>query len=406
MTETVVPFFRHMWVINFEFSQPPGENPVARVFTAIERFSGREVKLTRADLVKLRHCPFDIGRDALVCSYNIVAEISCFLTLGWELPCNVLCLFSEHRVTTNGLSLPFENNLAGALACRGAAHLSDPDYQDRMNKRAQDPTPFTALEEAEMVQHCHYNTVAALRLLDLMLSTIRWQRARFFGRYVTEVARIENRGTPLAVSAVRHMVENRETLVHKLIAAVDSHLGVYDGITFKRDRMRDLINARGWAENWPMQPDGLWPKMDKETLKMMEDLYPGAEGEEGTIADFRQLRATISQLRDIKLAVGHDGRNRTSFMPFATKTGRNAPSTTKFVWGVAKWIRRLIEPPPGMALGYLDYSAEEFLIFAVLTGDEVMADAYHASDPYMGVGIALGLARPVPPERAIRKSGR
>jgi DNA polymerase I len=384
--------FRECWVINFEFSQPPGENPAARCFTAIEKFSGRIIKLGRAELIKLKKCPFDIGRDVLVCAYAVVAEIACFLSLGWSLPCNVLCLYAEHRVTTNGHILPFSGNgLSDALACRGSAHLSDKAYQDRMNKRAQDPTPFTTAEEAAIVEHCFYNTQAALRLLDVMAPTIKWQRARFMGRFSADVARIERRGTPLAMGPVRCLIDNRKRFVQDLVAAVDAHLGVYEGITYKRDRMKDLIERRGW-EGWPPQPDGIWPAVNKEVLKMMEDLYPGEEGEEGTIADFRQLRATVSQFRDIKLAIGRDGRNRTALLPFATKTGRCAPSTTEYIWGVAKWMRRLIQPGPGMALGYLDFSAEEFLVSACLSGDDRMQQAYYDGDPYMGVGIALGLA--------------
>jgi DNA polymerase I-like protein with 3'-5' exonuclease and polymerase domains len=108
--------------------------------------------------------------------------------------------------------------------------------------------------------------------------------------------------------------------------------------------------------------------------------------------ELRQLRATISQLRDIKLAIGADGRNRCALKPFMTKTGRCAPSTTEYIWGVAKWLRRLIEPAAGTALAYLDFAAEEFLVAAVLSGDTRMLAAYDSGDPYMATGIALGLA--------------
>jgi DNA polymerase I-like protein with 3'-5' exonuclease and polymerase domains len=75
-----------------------------------------------------------------------------------------------------------------------------------------------------------------------------------------------------------------------------------------------------------------------------------------------------------------------------TKTGRCAPSTTEYIWGVAKWLRWTITPAAGMCLCYLDYSAEEFLVAAVLSGDEYMLAAYRSGDPYVATGIALGLA--------------
>jgi DNA polymerase-1 len=378
--------FRECWVINFEFYQPKGENPKPLCFTAIEKFSGRTIKLWRDELLRWEECPFDLADDVLVCSYSVVAEIACFLALGWKLPRNVLCLFSEHRVTTNGLVLPFtENDLASALAVRGSAHLTDKAYRERQDTRAGSSEPYAVVEQAALLDHCFCNTQAALRLLDLMMPTIKWQRARFFGRFSAAVAKVERRGTPLAMEAVHCLIENRVPILHQLVAEVDKDFGVYEGLTLKRKKFLEMTKTEERQWDWPMRADGIWPALDKETFEMMENFYP--------VHELRQLIATISQLRDVKLAIGADGRNRCSLKPFTTKTARCAPSTTQYIWAVAKWMRRLVRPSgPRMALGYLDYSSEEFLVAACLSGDEHMQQAYYAGDPYMGVGIALGLA--------------
>ena len=39
------------------------------------------------------------------------------------------------------------------------------------------------------------------------------------------------------------------------------------------------------------------------------------------------------------LAVGEDGRNRALISMFSSKTGRNQPSNTKFIFGPAVWLR-------------------------------------------------------------------
>ena len=46
--------------------------------------------------------PFDTGPDAALVAHYSSAELGCFLELGWPLPTNVIDLFAEHRVETNG----------------------------------------------------------------------------------------------------------------------------------------------------------------------------------------------------------------------------------------------------------------------------------------------------------------
>jgi hypothetical protein len=72
----------------------------------------------------------------------------------------------------------------------------------------------------------------------------------------------------------------------------------------------------------------------------------------------------LGELTLYKLAVGPDGRNRTMHSPFSAKTGRNQPSITKFVFGLAKWVCGLIKSSEGMAQAYCDRSSQETAIAA------------------------------------------
>ena len=42
----------------------------------------------------------------------------------------------------------------------------------------------------------------------------------------------------------------------------------------------------------------------------------------------------IDALRSLKLEIGSDGRNRRWLNPFGTKTGRNNPSTNRYIFGL------------------------------------------------------------------------
>jgi len=88
-------------------------------------------------------------------------------------------------------------------------------------------------------------------------------------------------------------------------------------------------------------------------------------------------------MRLTDLSVGSDGRNRTPLWAFSSRTGRNQPSSAKFVFGLSRWLRGLIQPEPGCALAYLDWSSQEFGIAAALSGDPCMMEAYASGDPYL-----------------------
>jgi DNA polymerase-1 len=83
------------------------------------------------------------------------------------------------------------------------------------------------------------------------------------------------------------------------------------------------------------------------------------------------------------LAVGRDGRNRTLLSAFRSRTGRNQPSNTKYIFGPSVWLRGLVKPPPGHGLAYIDWSQQEFGIAAALSGDTAMQAAYLSGDPYL-----------------------
>ena len=112
------------------------------------------------------------------------------------------------------------------------------------------------------------------------------------------------------------------------------------------------------------------------------------------IESIRQLRVTLSQMRLEELAVGSDGRNRTMLSAFRSKTGRNQPSNSKFIFGPSAWLRALIKPPLGYGLAYLDWSQQEFGIAAALSGDAAMLRAYESGDPYLEFAKQAGAAPP------------
>jgi hypothetical protein len=153
------------------------------------------------------------------------------------------------------------------------------------------------------------------------------------------------------------------------------------------------FSAARWGE-WLVRHGIPWPKtelgrlkLDDDTFKDMGRMWPGIE-------TMRQLRHALSQLRLNDLAVGDDGRNRTLLSPFRSRSGRNQPSNTRFIFGPAVWMRSLIVPDPGYSLAYVDWEQQEFGIAAYLSGDSNMIHAYEAADPYLKFAELAGAVPP------------
>ena len=71
-------------------------------------------------------------------------------------------------------------------------------------------------------------------------------------------------------------------------------------------------------------------------------------------------------------------------------SGRNTPSSTKFIFGPSAWLRSLIKPPPGHGLAYIDWSSQEVGIAAALSGDSLLMEGYRSGDPYLAFAKQIG----------------
>src|SRR5262249_29416814 len=134
-----------------------------------------------------------------------------------------------------------------------------------------------------------------------------------------------------------------------------------------------------------------WPRLESGALALDDDAFREmARAYPAEVAPMRELRYTLSQMRLNDLAVGSDGRNRVLLSAFGSRTGRNQPSNTRFIFGPSTWLRALIRPGFGRAVAYVDWSAQELGIAAALSGDSAMQDAYQSGDPYIWLARRVG----------------
>ncbi len=106
--------FKEIWLVDFEFVALDGEQQRPVCMVAEEFWSGKQIRMWEEELRASRVAPFNTGQDCLLVAYFASAELACFRALGWPLPYNILDLFAEHRVITNGLRNLYGNSLLGA----------------------------------------------------------------------------------------------------------------------------------------------------------------------------------------------------------------------------------------------------------------------------------------------------
>lgn len=383
--------FQAVWFVDFEFRVQPGERPEPVCLVARELHSGQLIRQWLAD-VSTKRPPYDVGNHSLFVAFYAPAELSCHLALGWPMPTRVLDLYAEFRCLTNGTKVSGGNGLLGALAYCGLDCLATTEKQE-MRELVLRGGPYSHTERTALLDYCQTDVDALPKLLDKTIERIDLRFALLRGRYMRAVASMEHLGIPLDAALLSQLREHWPAIQEQLIVRVDPNAEVYDGRKFKADRWAEYLIRNKVA--WPRLPGGSLA-LDDETFRQMAKRYPKEIGK------FRELRHTLGQMRLESLAVGNDGRNRCVLSPFSSRTGRNQPSNSHYIFGPSNWMRSLIKPTEGNSIAYLDWSQQEFGIAAALSNDANMQYAYRSGDPYLTFAKQ---ARAVP-EHATKKSHR
>ena len=369
--------YREIVLADFEFEVGKGERPVPVCFVAHELRSGRRFRVFQDRFGPSP--PYATGPDVLFVAYYASAELGCYRALGWPMPEHVLDLYVEFRDRTNGIPPPAGAGLLGALSYFGLDTIGATEKRE-MQTAIGEGSWRGQFTPKKILDYCEADVVALARLLPAMEPKIDLPRARLRGRYMAATAAMEHNGVPVDVPTLHRLRQGWTGIQDQLIADIDVDYGVYDGRTFKHDRFAACLSRNDIP--WPYLESGKLDLSD-DTFRHMAKAYP-------LVLPLHELRSVLSELRLNDLAVGRDGRNRAMLSAFRSRTGRNQPSNSRFIFGPSVWLRGLIKPPPGHAVAYIDWSQQEFGIAAALSGDTAMQAAYQSGDPYLTFGKQAG----------------
>jgi DNA polymerase I len=327
----------------------------------------------------------------LFVAYYASAELGCFRALNWPMPQRILDLFAEFRCGTNGLAVPAGNGLIGALTAFGLDTMGATEKKELQTAIGNGTWPGHYTPE-EILTYCMGDVDALARLLPVMAPRIDLPRALLRGRYMAAAATMEYAGSPIDVPMLEQLRRHWAAIQDKLIERIDADYGVYEGRTFKEEKFEAYLVRAGIP----------WARLDSGRLALDEDTFRQMAKAHPTISPLRELRSSLAELRLNDLAVGRDGRNRVILSTFQARTGRNQPSSSRYIFGPSVWIRSLIKPPPGMAIAYIDYEQQEFAIAATLSSDPNMLAAYATGDSYLAFARQAGA---IPPDGTRKTHG-
>ena len=371
--------FNSCWLVDFEYRQLPGELPLPICLVAHELGSGARIELFGDDLISRGCPPYPVDASALFVAYSATAELSCHPALGWPLPAQVLDLYAEFRCLTCGLYLHLGSGMVGASHYYRLPTI-DAGQKEAMRELAIRGGPYSSDEYGALLSYCAGDVRALAELYRAMFHQLDLPRALLRGRYIRALAEVEARGLPMDTAGLAVLRSGWCDLRTRLVQELDAPYGFFEATSFRTDRFEPWLRSR--QIHWPRLPSGKL-RLDDDTFKTMAIAHLELE-------PVRELRKTLATMRSFDLQAGSDGRSRVALKPWASKTARNQPGTSRFLFGLPSWMRGFLKPAPGRALSYVDCSQQEFGIAAALSGDRNMKAAYTSGDPYLAFAKQAG----------------
>jgi hypothetical protein len=387
---------RRAWCIDFEFIPRRGDIPEVVCMSARCLITGEEKRLWLYETPTA--CPFTMANDEVFIAHSSSAEALCFIALDWPVPTRIIDTMVETARLWNGKMTSEDNDgeslmmpsLLRSLAYFGMPARSAAEKESIIDRILRGG-PFAPEEVQAILAYCADDAndggrlLAALMLASDLADPLRFRQAVWRGRGVAALTVVEAIGTPLDMPLLKRFVRHWEAIKSGLIRTMGA---AYPGV-FRED---DSFNLWAFAEYlaqhriaWPRTAKTKQPDMREETFEKQVELHP----ELATLAELLKL-TNRTRIGPGALAIGPDGRNRTSMRPFATKTSRNAPKGAEFLFTQSAWLRYFVQPPQGRALLVLDWKSQEIGVAGVLSGDEILWSAAINRDPYISFGRQIG----------------
>ena len=221
------------------------------------------------------------------------------------------------------------------------------------------------------------------------------------GRYNAHTAIMENTGYPIDVDKTKRFSRQVDSILLELQIDINSQFPEIKPFKWNKKENRyswNKIVTKDWIRKTHAEHLGRWMKTDTKDLALSLEAwqrfydfkhnYP--RGNFGAqIVRYLKMRQAIYGFakkegeKNFWDFVGSDGRVRPYMGTFASQSSRSQPSSKGFMFLKPAWMRSLVQPKPGMALGGIDYGSQEYFIQAIKSACHRMVSAYLSGDVYL-----------------------
>lgn len=367
-------------VIDFEFREvTPGVLEIV-CLVAIEVATGRVHRLW-LEGVAPSNLPFEVNANTVLVAHGVApAEARCWHQLGLPQPGGWIDTFVEARVTAAG---DRPEGGFGLLACCqrfGVSSIST-DEKSNMHELILQGGPYTDGQKQDILDYCESDVQETLQLFEKARVSWDMRHAMLRGKAMAAFADIADRGIPVDCKRYEAVTSLGNQGFRELWQDKLDVYGLMKNGSLCYARFAELVEQSGLP----------WPRTDTGRYKMKKDILKDASRAYGEPwSSVLELTRSIAEGAVDGLCQGGDGRLYAQPKAFFTITGRNAPSTSEFIFLGPKWLRSLIQAPPGRTILQLDWSAQEYAIAAALSQDEAMMAAYETGDPYLAFAKMVG----------------
>jgi DNA polymerase I len=341
--------------------------------------------------------PFDIGGDSLFVAYSAWAELTCFITLGWEFPEHI---FDQHTayLAASNILLPHNpdetrrrprKRLPDACRAYGVTGWEKID-KEAISKDIGEGRWRDHGQDA-VYSYCEADIQASTLLLKAQLrgngylAAADVEKVLHWSNYSSKsTSRIQAQGMLIDVPLWQTVQENKSSVIGELLRQFDPSAGSEYPI-YTPDGEWSYARFEQWLAHIGVTA---WPRLDSGQLDTDSDAFrlmyhvPGIE-------KLHALRDSLGVIRRAKLPIGRDGRNRPSLFPFGAASGRNAHA--KSLYNAHASMRSFMVFPENKIGAYLDWRAQEVAVAAALSGDKVLMRDYLAGDVYYALARMCGL---------------